>query len=365
MEKNTSYRFIKTLAACLLITVILLLYGQSVQAMTVNAKLISQTKIRLTWRGVKKATAYKIQKVLEKNGNVTYKTIKVLGKGSRSYTVSKLKKNRSYQFCVVACEKKKGKLKDLNYGYQNVFTGVASPSWDEYAWEDAPCSPTKIVLWLNCGSASYGLKPSGFQIYRKEVGTSRYKKIATVGAKISKYTDKKVTAGKSYQYKYRAYTKYKGKKKYSAWSEILQRRAVNREGSFSCSQISRTATELVLKISNSANNGLLEFRSGEEYFLGNTSGPYWDDEDDDVISVKPAQWSVDNSSWNTIPENSPATVDGGKSIYIRFICDEGKDLTTVGNILSSEIVTYNRTPCTFVLSINGSGSVHLNEEYIH
>ena len=363
--KNTSHRYTRTLAACLLVAVMILLYRQSAQAMTVKAKLIDQNKVKLTWHGVKKATAYKIQLVQEKNDKLTYKTIKVLGKGSRSYTIGKLKKNRSYQFCVVACKKKKGKLKEIEYGYQDVYTGVASPYWDDYAWADAPCSPTKIVLWLDGGSASYGLKPSGFQIYRKEAGTSGFRKIATVGVKTSKYTDKKVKAGKTYQYKYRAYAKFRGKKKYSAYSEILQRRAVNQEGSFLCSQVSRTATELILKISSDVNNGLLEFRSGTEYFLGDTTDPYWYDEDGDIIGVQPTQWSSDNRSWNSIPEDSPATVDGGESIYIRFTCDEGKDLNTVGNILTAEEVTYNRTPCNFVLTINGSGSVHLNEEAIH
>lgn len=65
----------------------------------------------------------------------------------------------------------------------------------------------------------------GYEIYRKVSGGS-YQKIATIkkGATVS-YTDKKVTLGKSYTYKLRAYRSISGKKYYCDWSKTCTQKA--------------------------------------------------------------------------------------------------------------------------------------------
>ena len=49
---------------------------------------------------------------------------------------------------------------------------------------------------------------------------SGYKKIKTAAAKTLKYTKSKLTTGKRYYFKIRAYRKVNNKKVYSAWSSI-------------------------------------------------------------------------------------------------------------------------------------------------
>ena len=51
--------------------------------------------------------------------------------------------------------------------------------------------------------------------------TSGFKKVATIkkGSTVS-YTKKNLTKGKTYYFRVRAYTKYKGKTYYSGWSDV-------------------------------------------------------------------------------------------------------------------------------------------------
>lgn len=65
----------------------------------------------------------------------------------------------------------------------------------------------------------------GYEIYRKVSG-GNYQKIATIkkGGTVS-YTDKKVTLGKSYTYKMRAYRSISGKTHYSSWSKTCTQKA--------------------------------------------------------------------------------------------------------------------------------------------
>lgn len=62
---------------------------------------------------------------------------------------------------------------------------------------------------------------SGYQIQMSTKKTSGFKKVATIkkGSTVS-YTKKNLTKGKTYYFRVRAYTKYKGKTYYSGWSDV-------------------------------------------------------------------------------------------------------------------------------------------------
>lgn len=62
-------------------------------------------------------------------------------------------------------------------------------------------------------------KADGYQIYRAASKKGKYKKIKTVKASVKKYTDK-VSSGKTYYYKIRAYKKSGGKVVYGKFSSV-------------------------------------------------------------------------------------------------------------------------------------------------
>ena len=59
---------------------------------------------------------------------------------------------------------------------------------------------------------------SGYQIYRATKESGKYTRIATVGAEKTEYINTKLTCGKTYYYKLRAYQVKNGKKVYSKYS---------------------------------------------------------------------------------------------------------------------------------------------------
>lgn len=58
----------------------------------------------------------------------------------------------------------------------------------------------------------------GYEVYRATRKKGSYKRVKTT--KASSWTDKKVTAGKTYYYKVRAYSESRGKKQYSAYTKV-------------------------------------------------------------------------------------------------------------------------------------------------
>ena len=73
----------------------------------VNAKKVSKTKVKLTWKKVKGATGYRIYM---KTGNGKYKRVKTITKASiAKYTKTKLKKGKKYTFKIRAYKTVKGK----------------------------------------------------------------------------------------------------------------------------------------------------------------------------------------------------------------------------------------------------------------
>ena len=60
-----------------------------------------------------------------------------------------------------------------------------------------------------------------YEVYRSTSKKGTYTKVATVSAKTKSYTDKKVTGGKTYYYKIRAYkTTEAGADSYSSYSTV-------------------------------------------------------------------------------------------------------------------------------------------------
>ena len=142
----------------------------------IKATATSMTSVKITWKAQKGVTQYKIYRATEnKNGNVgKYKVVATISGNKKSYTDKKLKTEKTYSYMVRGYKNKKCVIKT---GVpESAYTGLTC-SFDEYQFAEAPRSTKSITLKLY---SSGGVLPTGYEIYRKEMGIVGYKKIATV-----------------------------------------------------------------------------------------------------------------------------------------------------------------------------------------
>ena len=354
---KTWMRRIAVMTLLLLMTWLCFPGGVRAANMKIKGKLINQTSYKITWSGTKEYRYWRIRRaIIKKDGRQSaYKTIKVLKRTNKSFTIKKLKKDRQYVFEITGGIKKKGKYKPLMYDYfWDVYTGLSRAEWQDYAGSDAPCSPTYIDLWGYCQSD--GLPVKGFQIYRRKKGEKIFKKIATINKKGFPYRDKKVEKGVSYQYRLRTYGTYKKKRIYSPYSSVLTRSAINQKGKFLSEKISCTQEELVVKLASLPYNADLILRAGSLFFP---------EEEEEEIGLVIKGYSYDNKTWKNLSEEGKITLQAGKTVYLRLISGNGNQDMTLVNSLKGDVVTYDNLPCFFGIAIGGEGSTTHNDEFIH
>ena len=162
----------------------------------------SKSTLTLSWSKVTGAEKYEIQQYVSKK----WKTIKTT---SKTYcTVTKLKADKSYKFRVRAVA---GKY----YGsYSSSFTGKTVP----------PGTTVKLTAGKKLFTASWSAV-ADITSYEVQYSTSskfskKTTKTITVKAKSKKTTIKKLTKGKKYYVKVRAYKTVGKTKVYSAWSAV-------------------------------------------------------------------------------------------------------------------------------------------------
>jgi fibronectin type 3 domain-containing protein len=171
-------------------------------------------KAKITWKKVSGANGYIVYRATSKSG--TYKAVKTITKAATtSYTDTKLTTGKTYYYKVAAYTTTDGKKitgeKSAAKAVKIVPKAVSGLSVKNVKSKKA------ILTWKKVNGAD------GYVIYRASKENGTYKRVGT--AKGTKYTSFRLTVGKTYYYKVRA---YKGNKKvygdYSAVKKVKIRK---------------------------------------------------------------------------------------------------------------------------------------------
>ena len=322
----------------------------AVSSPKVKSTVKSTKKTVLKWNK-QKVDRYVIKKLDMKTNK--WKKVKVLSGKKTKYTV-KTKKNKYYEYEVIAQKYKKGtkKVAKSYHGYASFYSGVTPVDFDEYCWAESPISPKKITL--DFSYAIEGMSFTGIQIYRAVPG-GKFKKIAT-RKNLNRFTDKNVTAGATYKYKVRSYRK-KGKKTYyGPYSEKMTKSAVWQTGKFTMSG-DPDAAEPILKVTSDSLNGDLILDAYQILDAGyrNQEGTKY---------YQAAAFSKDGKTWSS---DGNLTVEPGESFSLKFKETEGPEFGSDENgRMYLDEIRYNRIPSWMVLlPYKGTGSAQENAEYVH
>lgn len=166
----------------------------------VSLENVSTTKLKLTWKKSDEADGYRIYKV-EKGKLKKVKDIK--NPDTTSLTIKKLSCGYTYQYCVKVFKK--------NAAGENIYSAESKkikakvkPGTPQLISVKSIKATENQVKWKKVSGAY------GYYVYRKERGSSTWRKIANVknGGTVT-YNDTKAVTGKKYLYTVKAYAKAK------------------------------------------------------------------------------------------------------------------------------------------------------------
>ncbi len=175
----------------------------------VKAKTQTTKTITLTWSATTGATGYRVYQYSPSKGKYV---VKASVKGTNTYKVSSLKAGTTYKFKI----KPYFKSED-----GTVIWGSASST---LATATKPATPKLKSATVSSGKATLNWDnvsgESGYQVYYSTSKNGTYEKMKSVSADTLKYTTFKLTAGKTYYFKVRAYIKVDGKVIYGDFCEV-------------------------------------------------------------------------------------------------------------------------------------------------
>jgi GH25 family lysozyme M1 (1,4-beta-N-acetylmuramidase)/fibronectin type 3 domain-containing protein len=169
------------------------------------------TTITLSWDKLKNADGYRIYQYDESTDSFVKLTDVTSG---NTYKVTGLSGAKEYRFKARA--------------YKSV---DGTKYWGSYSEECISITkPAKVKsLQLSTKSSAVTLtwnkvsRATGYQIYRLNTKTGKYEKLTTLkGASTCTYKNTKLTKGRTYTYKVRAYKTYNGKNYYGSYSTVVK-----------------------------------------------------------------------------------------------------------------------------------------------
>lgn len=168
-----------------------------------KATAVNTSTVKLSWTKKSNITGYQ---VYTKNSRK-----RIVQTKKNSLTVKNLKAGKSYTYKVRTYTKIG---KKTYYGDFKTITFAAAPQAPTIA-AVSNAKKTAVISWNRVSGAK------GYDIYVSTKANGTYKKAAMVlKGNVVSYTHKKLKSGTTYYYKVRAYRKVKGKKVYSAYSNV-------------------------------------------------------------------------------------------------------------------------------------------------
>lgn len=169
----------------------------------------SASVVKLTWSKSTGATGYRVYQYSPSKGKYV---LKASVKGVTTYRVTGLKSGTEYQFKI----KPYFKTSDgtVIWGSaSSAFTTATEPAKPKVSLSST--SKGKVtVSWNNVNGET------GYQIYYSTNKSSGYTKLASVGTDKIKHTASKLSSGKTYYFKVRAYKKVNGKTIFGTFSSV-------------------------------------------------------------------------------------------------------------------------------------------------
>lgn len=332
------------------------------KAIKVQSVTKSKTRIQLKWKTKKKVSQIRIFRSEGKNHYIyarqQSKRIATLSGKKKSY-ISKVQKNKFYQYRIAGYQKKGKKYKKVCESIVVEFSGVAPGSWDISSDIDSKTTPSAIPLKVSMKSG-IGFQPDGYQIYRSTDGKA-FQPLVTIMHKkwVLNYTDKAVQSHQMYYYKVRAFKNINSTKCYGAFSEVEKHRAVNYKGKYTVKVLTEESDEvsaLTVCLTSDAGNG--------ELALGDTCMGSMDINGSQYINTCISKYSLDGENWYEWDAvmNKRMVVKPGQSIYLQFVQvvgpaeeERGKPFSyhTGGKKVSIEFYgEYNDFLCTFTIDLS-------------
>lgn len=207
--------------------------GENSDTVTASPKLLTPAvssvkaggydNMKITWKPTAKndEDTYIIYRATSKSGK--YKEVgrvaRKNGKTSYSFTDKKLSIGKTYYYKIRSLKTVTGKGKYYS-SYSSVKSGKTVPAAPEVTVASKSYNSMKIS-WKKVKGSNKSGYVDGYEIYRSTSKNGSYKKVKTItSGKTTSYTDTKLSTGKTYYYKMRAYSKVKGKKLYGAYSSV-------------------------------------------------------------------------------------------------------------------------------------------------
>ncbi len=166
----------------------------------------STKAIKLTWNKVTGADGYRVYQYNAK----TKKWDSIKTTTSTSFKVEKLKAGTVYKFKIKAYKKDDGTIWGKATDTFTTATKCKTPSITKLTTTKGKA----VFTWSDVSGES------GYQVYYSTKKDSGFKRVATYKADVIKGSKSKLTVGKTYYFKVRAYTKTASGTVYSDWSAV-------------------------------------------------------------------------------------------------------------------------------------------------
>ena len=231
----------------------------SITKPNINVSSHNYNSIKITYDKVTGADGYIIYRSTSKSSG--YKQIKITS--STSYTDKNLTTGKTYYYKVKAYSYSdtKAKYYSSTSSYKLAKPTVAKPKYSVSSYD---YNVNKIVITKPSGA-------HGYAIYRSDSKDGNFKLLAVTTK--TTYYDKKLTTGKAYYYKVKAYRTVNRSKKYGFYSNVLESVPTLKTPTFTVENSSRDSLKLKINPVNGATGYYIyEIVNGEEILLNKITG---------------------------------------------------------------------------------------------